>query len=290
MTLDILMFYISEYFLYTVIMLVVLFLGFYFRKNADYEDRKYIAIVIFIFFFAMFGGLGSYIKPYFTATGDMSLVYNGVRYNMRGSGVFVNPSDVITNKHVVDGCESNLAVRSRDGKVYAGRLISTLPIDEGDLAFIRTGARREAHAIMSNSDPKVGDVLIFPNYTNEAGVFDVAKALTKEIYNLNDPDKPYYYEKESILITLAPKGRKGNSGSPIYNKKGYMVGVNHSGGGIFTFTSNPMMSAPLYAVTNFARNSGVDLYYLRSNEKDLTELDYFEDNFAVNVMCGRKIR
>lgn len=279
--LDIALFYITEYFLYTVVMIATIIGAFYFRGRCEtYEDRKYIAIIVVVVFLVLFGGIGGCVKPYFTNMSEVSLVHDGVRYSSRGTGAFVNPNVVITNQHVVAGCK-RLAV-SDTKNIYIGGLISTLERQKGDLAFIQTSANRKNFAIIANEDAKKDDILLTPNYTSTKGVFDTAKALVLE----KGTNLPYMtnFSKQN-MATLSPKGRKGNSGSPAYNKKGYLVGVSHSGGG------NPFkatgLSTPTSIIKQFAEESGVDLYYLKNNNRNLAKMKGFKDNFAVNVLCGR---
>ncbi len=249
----------------------------YFRNRCDsYEDRKYIAIIVIVIFLVMFGGLGGFIKPYFTDMSRVGLEYNGSRYWARGTGTFVNQDVVLTNEHVVEGCK-NLAVADKNN-VYLGKLISTLERSKGDLAFIKTSANRKKFAIISNEEPKYRDILIFPNYTSKAGIFDKAKGLNLKSYKI------FNGNRIETIRSLSPKGRKGNSGSPLYNKKGYLVAVIHSGE--INFFSSIYISSPISIVKKFAQESNVDLYYLKDNERDLTKIDGFKDYFAVNILCA----
>ena len=275
--LDTILFFITEYFLYSAIMIITLIGAFYFRSRCDsYEGRRYMAIMVVTVFLVMFGGLGGFIKPYFTDTSKVSLTYNGSKYWARGTGSFINPNTVLTNEHVVRGCK-NLAIADKNN-IYLGRLISTLEKSKGDLAFIRTPANRRKFAIISNDGPKSRDILIFPNYTSKAGVFDKAKGLRTQ------ENKVFRGVDVETIQVLSPKGRKGNSGAPLYNKKGYLVGVIHSGD--LDFFSAMSIASPVSIVQQFAQTSGVNLYYLRDNSKDLTKIGDFKDNFAVNVLCA----
>ena len=157
--LDTILFFITEYFLYSAIMIITLIGAFYFRSRCDsYEGRRYMAIMVVTVFLVMFGGLGGFIKPYFTDTSKVNLAYNGSKYWVKGTGSFINPNTVLTNEHVVRGCK-NLAIADKNN-VYLGKLISTLERSKGDLAFIKTPANRSKFAVISNNSPKDKDVLI----------------------------------------------------------------------------------------------------------------------------------
>lgn len=261
-------------------MLITIVGAFYFRNRCEtYEDRKYIAIVVIVIFLIMFGGIGGFIKPYFTDMSEVQLTYEDKKYHFRGSGTFVNPNTVLTNEHVVKGCQ-NLAIADKDN-VYLGRLISVLPRDKGDLAFIETPANRKRFAIISNDDVMNRDILIFPNYTSKAGTFDIAKGLVKNRGTRSSYIKDFHQDN---IIYLAPKGRKGNSGSPVYNKKGYLVAIHHSG--LLEFFKAEGLSTPISVIKKFAQDSNVTLYQLKTNDRDLTKEDNFKDNFAVNILCA----
>lgn len=276
MSVDLILFYISQYWNYSLVMLVILSITPYLLKTANsYEDRKAIIAIVAIIFIVLFGALGTFIKPYFTNTKEYNFQYGDDSYHLGGTGTFVNKSDVMTNAHVVDGCKK-LAIRAND-RTYSGKIISILKRGEGDIAFIRTNAKRKRYALISNKDLEINDLLIFPNYTSKPGKFSKAKAKVSDLFP---------QAKESSIIALSPKTRKGNSGSPLYNDKGYLIGNVHSSS--LSLFSSHLVASSLKRIKELAQRSGVELMSGKNENRDLTKMDYFFKDYGVGILCSNK--
>lgn len=246
----------------------VIFKAIYYR-NAD-SVRQLTGIIV-ASYVAMFTGIGGFVKPYFTDHSKyLDLEKNRMSFR-HGTGSFVNPADVMTNAHVVKGCAS-LEVVAKSGR-YPAKIIAILERRNGDIAFIRTEAKEKKFIILSRRDPKIGDIVLFPNYTSDPTNFDKARG------------KITLANRSGGLEFLAPHGRGGNSGSPIYNKKGYVVGILHSA----YISLKPIMAASdAKTIADFALKNKIRMFYIRNEDEDLTQHDGFFEDFAVTVICFPK--
>jgi tetratricopeptide (TPR) repeat protein len=136
---------------------------------------------------------------------------------MSGSGFFVRPGQVVTNMHVVDGAY-RVEVRTFEGKgkTYAVRgLIDS--DDEGDLAILSIDSPPDrGHALeLAATLPEEGErIFVIGNPLRlEGSVSDGIVSAVREVPSLG-----------RIIQITAPISH-GNSGSPVFNMKGQVVGV-----------------------------------------------------------------
>lgn len=136
---------------------------------------------------------------------------------LSGSGFFVRPGQVVTNLHVIEGAR-RAEVKTLDGKgrIYAvdGVLASD---EEGDLALLGVTVPAErAHAVeVSSLLPEEGErVFVIGNPLRlEGSISDGIVSAVREVPNLG-----------RIIQITAPVSH-GNSGSPLFNMRGQVVGV-----------------------------------------------------------------
>jgi tetratricopeptide (TPR) repeat protein len=146
-----------------------------------------------------------------------------VTYDMKGepllsgSGFFIRPGQVLTNLHVVEGAR-RVEVKTLDGKgrIYASQ--GTLDFDEeADLAVISVDVPPERTRVseLTNSLPEEGEgVFVIGNPLRlEGSISDGIVSAVREVPNLG-----------KIIQTTAPISH-GNSGSPVFNYRGQVVGV-----------------------------------------------------------------
>lgn len=136
---------------------------------------------------------------------------------MTGSGFFIRPGQVLTNLHVVDGAH-HAEVRTFDGKgkTYAvGGIVSV--DDEADLAVLSISlpADRVRTLEIASSLPEEGEqIFVIGNPLRlEGSVSDGIVSAVREVPNLGE-----------IVQITAPISH-GNSGSPLFNMKGEVLGV-----------------------------------------------------------------
>lgn len=136
---------------------------------------------------------------------------------MTGSGFFLRPGQVVTNLHVIRGAK-RCEIKTLDGKGRVFPVTGTIAVDEeGDLALLRvqTPPERARASEVSRLLPDEGEtIFVIGNPLKlEGSVSDGIVAAVREVPNLG-----------KIIQITAPTSH-GNSGSPVFNLKGQVVGV-----------------------------------------------------------------
>ena len=134
-----------------------------------------------------------------------------------GSGFFIRPGQVVTNLHVIDGAH-HAEIRTLDGKGKVYPVQGLLDIDEeGDLAMLSVNIPQErARSLdLSNTVPEEGEsIFVIGNPLRlEGSISNGIVSAVREVPNLG-----------KIIQITAPISH-GNSGSPLFNMKGQVVGV-----------------------------------------------------------------
>lgn len=136
---------------------------------------------------------------------------------MTGSGFFVRPGQVVTNLHVMRGAK-RAEIKTLDGKGRVFPITGALDIDEeGDLCLLNVDMplTRSRASELARSLPDEGEtIFVIGNPLKlEGSVSDGIVSAVREVPNVG-----------RIIQITAPTSH-GNSGSPVFNLKGQVLGV-----------------------------------------------------------------
>ncbi len=139
--------------------------------------------------------------------------------SLKGSGFIIDPSGVIlTNYHVIDGAY-DIQVMFSDGVRVPGRIIATAPIV--DLALVKVGSEQRLTAVRwADSDKvQIADPVFAAG--NPLGIgLSVSSGIVSAL-NRNISSSPY----DDFIQTDAAINH-GNSGGPLFNRSGEVIGVD----------------------------------------------------------------
>jgi S1-C subfamily serine protease len=136
---------------------------------------------------------------------------------MTGSGFFLSPGKVVTNLHVVRGA-TRAEIKTLDGKGRVYPVNGLLAVDdEGDLALleIEMPVERGRSTKLAANLPEEGEpIFVIGNPLKlEGSVSDGIVSAVREVPNVG-----------RIIQITAPISH-GNSGSPVFNLRGQVLGV-----------------------------------------------------------------
>lgn len=141
-----------------------------------------------------------------------------------GSGIFITSDGyILTNNHVIDGAvDDQIEVELRDKRTFQARIVGQDP--STDLAVIKIDAKDLPAITIGNSDKvNVGEWVLAignPFRLNSTVTAGIVSALSREVQIINDQMRI-----ESFIQTDAAIN-KGNSGGPLVNTSGELIGVN----------------------------------------------------------------
>ncbi|GAB89029.1 MarP family serine protease [Gordonia rhizosphera] len=143
------------------------------------------------------------------------------RQALEGSGFVVSPERVMTNAHVVAGTR-RLVVSSPGGQELAARVV--LFDSDNDIAVLDVPGLDAPALQFADGPANSGDDAIVLGYP-EAGPFAATAVRVRDTINLSGPD---IYRTGQILrevYTVRGQIRQGNSGGPMVNSDGDVLGV-----------------------------------------------------------------
>ncbi|HEY6186538.1 MAG TPA: tetratricopeptide repeat-containing serine protease family protein [Pyrinomonadaceae bacterium] len=137
--------------------------------------------------------------------------------SVTGSGFFIRPGQVVTNLHVIEGAH-HAEIRTFDGKGKTFPVNGILDVDlEGDLAILGINMPPERARLLdiSNVVPEEGEkIFVIGNPLRmEGSIADGIVSAVREVPNL------------ARIIQITAPISHGNSGSPLFNMRGEVVGV-----------------------------------------------------------------
>ncbi|MFW0786570.1 MarP family serine protease [Gordonia sp. CPCC 206044] len=143
------------------------------------------------------------------------------RQALEGSGFVVSPERVMTNAHVVAGTRQ-LVVSSPDGQSLTARVVLFDP--SNDIAVLDVPGLDAPALRFADGQADTGQDAVVLGYP-EAGPFSATAVRVREVINLSGQD---IYRTGQILrqvYTVRGSIRQGNSGGPMINADGEVLGV-----------------------------------------------------------------
>jgi Do/DeqQ family serine protease len=142
-----------------------------------------------------------------------------------GSGIVVRQNKdlyyILTNNHVVDGA-TEIQVLSKDGKEYKGELVGKDSRRDLALLSIKTGDFFPVAVLGNSDDVRVGDwAIAMGNPLGEQFAFSVTMGIVSAVGRTGGPQGNI----NDFIQTDAPINQ-GNSGGPLVNIRGEVIGVN----------------------------------------------------------------
>jgi S1-C subfamily serine protease len=139
---------------------------------------------------------------------------------LEGTGFVIAPERVMTNAHVVAGTE-DVGVEVR-GALRKGRVVLYDP--ETDIAVLAVPGLEAPPLRLAPADAETGTSAIVLGYPLD-GPYQASGARVRERIELRGPD---IYESQTVardVYTIRAMVRSGNSGGPLVDPKGQVLGV-----------------------------------------------------------------
>jgi Do/DeqQ family serine protease len=141
-----------------------------------------------------------------------------------GSGVIVSPDGyILTNNHVVEDADSlEVTLPEPDGRKFTAKLIGADP--KTDVAVVKIDATGLPTVTLADSDKlRVGDIVFAvgnPLEVGETVTMGIVSAKGRQVGILDDVHGYENFIQTDAAINL------GNSGGPLLDAKGRLVGIN----------------------------------------------------------------
>jgi S1-C subfamily serine protease len=144
----------------------------------------------------------------------------GCQKVLEGTGFVVSPNRVMSNAHVVAGSET--VTVEADGQTFEATVVSYDP--DADISILDVPGLPSAPLPFAEAPAETGTdalVLGFPG----GGEFQATPARVRETIELQGPD---IYKKKTVdrqVYTIRGTVRQGNSGGPMIDRQGQVLGV-----------------------------------------------------------------
>ncbi len=147
-------------------------------------------------------------------------VANGCQKVLEGSGFVIAPNRVMSNAHVVAGADS-VSIQA-DGKSYDAAVVSYDP--KADISILDVPNLPARPLVFAESPARTGTDALVLGYPG-GGAFAATPARIREIIELNGPDIYRTTTVNREVYTIRGTVRQGNSGGPLIDRNGQVLGV-----------------------------------------------------------------
>jgi S1-C subfamily serine protease len=139
---------------------------------------------------------------------------------LEGSGFVVSPNRVMSNAHVVAGSET--VTVEVDGQTYDASVVSYDP--NADISLLDVPGLPSAPLQFDMQEAPTGTDAVVMGYPG-GGDFTATPARIREIIKLNGPDIYHTTTVTREVYTIRGTVRQGNSGGPLIDRDGRVLGV-----------------------------------------------------------------
>ena len=139
---------------------------------------------------------------------------------LEGTGFVIAPNRVMSNAHVVAGAD-NVTVEAED-KTYTATVVSYDP--NADISILDVPDLPQQPLVFADQPARSGTDAVVLGYPG-GGSFVATPARVREIIELSGPD---IYKSTTVnreVYTIRGTVRQGNSGGPMINRAGQVIGV-----------------------------------------------------------------
>lgn len=139
-----------------------------------------------------------------------------------GSGVIINADKgyIITNNHVIDSADK-ITVKLEDGREFKAKLVGADPLSDVALIQIEKPSNLTQIKIADSDQLRVGDFTVAignPFGIGQTVTSGIVSALGRSTGNSDDGYESYIQTDAAV--------NQGNSGGPLINLKGELIGIN----------------------------------------------------------------
>jgi S1-C subfamily serine protease len=144
----------------------------------------------------------------------------GCQKVLEGTGFVIAPNRVMSNAHVVAGSDS-VSVQA-EGQTYDATVVSYDP--NADISILDVPNLPQRPLVFAEQPAKSGTDAVVLGYPG-GGDFAATPARVREIIELNGPDIYRTTTVNREVYTIRGTVRQGNSGGPMINRAGQILGV-----------------------------------------------------------------
>lgn len=136
-----------------------------------------------------------------------------------GSGFLISADgEIVTNNHVVDGA-SEIKVKLSDGREFAAKVVGTDPMTDVALIKLEKASGLPFATFGASDKLRVGDAVVAVGNPFGLGGTVTSGIVSAMGRNINSGPYDSYIQTDAAI-------NKGNSGGPLFNTAGEVVGMN----------------------------------------------------------------